>query len=164
MCSSARSEGYHMSRNDISQIEESAADVSAHFSDLDNEENCMTDRSGADTCMDIYGSRGGSPEKSDRNNVRRPPPIPILTPTAAKMYDMITEQQRTIEQAEARCEKLRVKVEESDRLQMQLRGRVQEMKEVSIASFLSSTVEKFITRNSNLATSIVHIRNLTIYE
>ena len=164
MCSSARSKSSYMSRNEISQIEESAGDVSAHFSDLDIEENCMTDRSEADSYMNMNGSRGGSPEKTDRNNIRRPPPIPILTPTAAKMYDMITEQQRTIEQAEARCEKLRVKVEESDKLQVQLRGRVQEMKEVSSAFFLCSTVKQFHPFRTNLTISIMYTRSLTICE
>lgn len=133
--SSPRSEGSSMWRND-----ESPGDISVHFSDLDAEDNCMTDRSGADSYMIVgsNGSRAGSPEKTDRGNIRRPPPIPILTPTAAKMYDMITEQQRTIESAEARCEMLRAKVDESDKLQSQLRGKVQEMKEVRHLSSLSN--------------------------
>ena len=52
------------------------------------------------------------------------------TATATKMYEHITEQQQKIEQLELKIEKARVKSEDADKSSMQLRAKMQELKEV----------------------------------
>ena len=53
------------------------------------------------------------------------------TATATKMYEHITEQQQNIEQLELKIEKARVKCVDADKSSMQLRTKMQELKEVA---------------------------------
>jgi hypothetical protein len=69
----------------------------------------------------------GTPRRKGRESSLTPAP----TPTAAKMYDHITEQQKKIESLEGRCDKAKERYEESERLNTTLRGRIQEIQEVT---------------------------------
>jgi hypothetical protein len=69
----------------------------------------------------------GTPRRKGRESSLTPAP----TPTAAKMYDHITEQQKKIESLEGRCDKAKERHEESERLNTTLRGRIQEIQEVT---------------------------------
>ena len=93
------------------------------FDDSNADGNRMAEESVIDSSL----ASKGSPSSAGRPDSRI---TPLLTPTAAKMYDMITEQQKTIELADSKCDMWRVKVEDSETLNSHLRGRVQEMKEV----------------------------------
>lgn len=66
-----------------------------------------------------------------------PTPAPPMNQTATKMYELIREQVRKIEALDAQCDRWRERHEEGERVSGQLRGRVQEMQEVSTFFTLS---------------------------
>lgn len=68
---------------------------------------------------------------SPRSTVR-PPPAQMTTPTAVKMYEHISEQQKRIEALQSSCEKERNKGEEGEKLCNQLRSRIQESQQVRL--------------------------------
>ena len=104
------------------------------FDDSNADGNRMAEESVIDSSL----ASKGSPSSAGRPDSRI---TPLLTPTAAKMYDMITEQQKTIELADGKCDMWRVKVEDSETLNSHLRGRVQEMKEVRSNHILTQQFE-----------------------
>ena len=71
-----------------------------------------------------------TPLRWDQSSTSPSPSRTQPTATAAKMYEHITELQKKIEQAELKSEKERIKGEEADKMSMQLRAKMQEMKEV----------------------------------
>ena len=83
-----------------------------------------------------HGGGGGinsialTPLRWDQSSTSQSPSRTQPTATATKMYEHITELQKKIEQAELKSEKERIKGEEADKMSMQLRAKMQEMKEV----------------------------------
>lgn len=71
-----------------------------------------------------------TPLRWDQSSTSQSPSRTQPTATATKMYEHITELQKKIELAELKSEKERIKGEEADKMSMQLRAKMQEMKEV----------------------------------
>lgn len=86
------------------------------------------------------GGDTGTPRRKGRESSL----LSATTPTAAKMYDHITEQQKKIESMESRCDKAKERYEESERLNTALRGRIQEVQEVTDCTALNDRVRDCI--------------------